>query len=129
MICFVAFIVLGVLSIFSVRYRSLFKESFLCVVRRVSFKPCETDFSHKIKFGIVGWLLNKNEKAARFFHKYMEAFSWLFMILFFASLIYTSIGVYNYIKHGTCNPNNPQNCILAPKTSPNETPRCLNGTN
>ncbi len=125
MLCIAAFIVLAVLSIFSVKYRDLFKESLNCVFRRITFKPCESDFSQRIKTTIVSWLLPKNERIARIFYRHLEIFSWFFTILFFASLVYTSIGVYNYFKHGTCNPSNPQNCILAPRTLPSETPKCL----
>jgi hypothetical protein len=40
----------------------------------------------------------------RFVYKYFTALSWIFVIVFFASLGYSVYGVYNLIVHGTCTP-------------------------
>ena len=61
MFCIVAFIVLSIISIFSVSHRALAKEAFDCVFRRVTLRPCNTGFQEKMKAQITGKLLMKSE--------------------------------------------------------------------
>lgn len=128
--CIAAFIILGFLSIFSVKYRAFAKEAFDCVFRRVTFRSCQTAFGEKIKAVVSAWFLKRNEKIGRFVFRRFEILNWIFVILFFASAIYAGRSVYLYAKYGSCTPEQPQNCIinkLAPagSTSPALTPDCL----
>ena len=64
---------------------------------------------------IVGKILNKSPKSARFVNKYFEIISWMFIALFVISSIYVAIGGYNYYLYGNCNgPNEDGFCIFDP---------------
>lgn len=121
--CIIALIILGFLGIFSVKYRVLTKEAFDCVFRRVTLRPCKTGFDQKIKTGVVSWFLKRNEKVGSFIFRYFEILSWIFVILFLASGIYTVRGVYFYAKFGTCDPARPETCVFT-IPGPDQTPTC-----
>ncbi|GMR19261.1 MAG: hypothetical protein BMS9Abin34_393 [Patescibacteria group bacterium] len=121
MLCLIALIVFSVLGIFSATHRQLAKEAFNCVFRRVTLRPCDTGFDQKIKGKIIGKLLAKSPKLARGAHRFWEPLSWVMVILFFGSLFLSGRSVYNLVKFKTCDPANPQSCILdAPECSPSE---------
>ena len=50
MFCIVAFVVLGIMGIFSATNRGLAKEAFDCVLRRVTLRPCTTGFDQKMNW-------------------------------------------------------------------------------
>ncbi len=112
-LCIIALFVFAVLGLFSAKYRSLAKEAFNCVFRLVTLRPCDTGFDKKMKMKLVGKLMTTNKNLAGFVFKHFEALSWVFTILFFASLIITAQGIYNLVVYGTCDPVNNM-CILAP---------------
>ncbi len=123
MICIASAIIFAILGIFSLSYRKLAKEAFECVARRIAFRPCDVGFAEKIKAMFIGKLMSKNEKVARFFHKHIEIVSWIFVILVVLSTVYTANTVYNLIRYQTCNPDEPEACILTPESeecSPSE---------
>ncbi len=113
MICIVALIVFGVLGIFSVSHRQIAKEAFDCVFRRITLRPCQTGFDQKMKTRVVSKLM-KFPKLARFTHKHFEFISWIFTIALFSSMAYTGYSIYNLAVHGTCDMQNPQNCVFTP---------------
>jgi hypothetical protein len=112
MFCIAAFILLAIMGIFSATHRELAKEAIRCVFKRVTLSACDSDFSTKVKSGLVNWLMKKNMKLASLFHRHSEAFAWVFVIISLVSLIYTSYGLYNYVTHGSCTPENPGQCTL-----------------
>ncbi len=112
MICLIAMIVFAVLGIFSARYRKLAKESFICVFRRLVFKPCETHLDQRIKMKMTSSLLKISPALSRFAYKRFEILSWIFVIAFFASMAYTGYSIYNLVVFHTCDPSNPSSCIL-----------------
>jgi hypothetical protein len=111
MICLIALVIFAVLGIFSARYRTLAKQAFRCVFLKLQFKPCDVELDTKIKSTLTSKLLKRSPSAARFVYKRFEALSWVFTIVFFASLAYTVYGVYNLITIGTCDPNS-EVCIF-----------------
>jgi len=117
-LCIVALFVFAVLGLFSAGYRSLAKEAFNCVFRLVTLRPCDTGFDKKMKMRLVGKLMTTNKELAGFVFKNFELLSWAFTLLFFASLIITSQGIYNLIVYGTCDPVT-NICIFKP-----ESPEC-----
>jgi len=121
--CFIALIILSVLGIFSIKYRRLSREAFGCVFRRVTLRPCETGFDHKVKTGVASWFLRRNEKIGGFVFRRFEILSWIFVILFLVSGVYTARGIYFYAKFGTCNPASPETCIFT-IPGPGQTPTC-----
>lgn len=123
MLCLAALIVFAFLGIFSVVYRKLAKEALDCVLRRISFRPCESRFDLKVKAQITSSLMKRSEKSGQFFWKYFEVFSWVFIILFLVSTFYTGRALYNLIRYKTCDPQHPQNCFIIsePGVSPSPT--------
>ncbi len=112
MICLVALVVLGILGIFSASHRALAREAFDCVFRRLTLRKCTTGFDKKMRMKISGKFINTNPKLSRFLYKYFEIISWAFTILMFASLIYSAAALYNLYVYGTCDLDNPQNCVF-----------------
>lgn len=102
MICIIALVVFSILAIFSVKYRPLAAEAFDCVFRKVTFRKCRTKLDQRLKSQITGKLLKKSPFLARFVYKRFELLSWIFVILFFASLAYSAYGGYNYYLYGNC---------------------------
>ena len=123
MICLAAFIVFAVMGIFSATHRRLAKEAFLCVLRRLAFRPCRASVGEILKGKIVGWLLRRRSRWAGWAYKYFEILSWIFVILSVASLIYTAHGLYYYARYGTCNPSHPERCLLPSASSPTGLPQ------
>jgi hypothetical protein len=114
MICLAAFIVFSVLGIFSLKYRKLAKEAFRCVFRRITLRPCDTDFNQRIKAKISARLLSgKKIRLARLWHKYFEALSWIFTILLLLSLFLSARSAFYLVKVGSCEPHST-NCIFSP---------------
>jgi hypothetical protein len=113
MICLIALFVFGVLGIFSARYRSLAKEAFNCVFRRVTLRPCDTGFDQKMKMKIVSKTLHKSPKLSKFIYRHFEALSWLFTVLLIVSLVITTSSLYNLVVYGSCDPHS-DSCIFAP---------------
>lgn len=113
--CIVAFIVLGIMSIFSAAYRSLAKEAFDCVFRRVTLRPCNTGFQEKIKASFTAKFVQRAPWLARLINKYFELLSWVFIIITLASLFFAGRGLYNYYLYGSCNGLNDTGlCLLDP---------------
>lgn len=121
MFCIIAFIVLGIVSIFSASHRELAKEAFDCVFRRVTFRPCNTGFKEKMQAKLVGKLLTRSVVAARFLNKHFELLSWLLFITTIASIFWTGKGLFNFYMYGSCNGLNKSGfCALDPKGESNK---------
>src|SRR3989338_6240239 len=103
MICFIALIVFGDISIFSASHRPLAKEAIDCMFRRITLRPCVTRMDQRLKGQIIGKLLAKPEGTEKFISKYFEAISWAVTIITIVSLFYTAQGIYNYAVYGNCN--------------------------
>jgi len=115
MLCIASFIVLLVLSIFSARFRPYVKEAYDCVFRRITFRACNTGFDVKVRTAIVVKLAKKSEKLAGLFNRYFELVSWIFVVTFLASLLWTIRGFYFYWSYGSCNGLNQSGfCVLDP---------------
>jgi len=113
-LCIVAAVVFGVLSIFSAKYRPWAKEGFRCVFRMVTFRKCDVHLEERIRAHVTGHLMTRSERLAAAVYHHFKIFSWIFTIVFFASMIYTGYSAYNIAVHGTCDPVNGQ-CIFVPE--------------
>ncbi|VVB56626.1 Thioredoxin [uncultured archaeon] len=112
-LCFVALFVFAVLGIFSAKYRALFFEALGCVGRTLTLRPCESKLDERIKATLIAHLLQRSPPAARAVHKHFAALSLVFTILFFGSMIYSAVAVYNYWAYGNCNgPNSSEFCAF-----------------
>lgn len=112
MLCIIAFIVFSVMSVFSAKHRPLAKEAFTCVFRKMTLRPCETGLDKKIQMKIVSRVFDHSPNAARLINRHFELFSWLFIIISFASLIVVAQGAYNIYLYGTCDPVHPEQCLI-----------------
>ena len=115
MICIIALIIFGILGIFSARYRTLAKQAFDCVFKRVTLRPCQSGLDRRLKMDIVKKVMKRSTKLASFVYKNFEALSWIFTILLLASLFYSGYSGYNYIRYGNCNGKPSESfCIFDP---------------
>jgi hypothetical protein len=118
-ICIVAAVVFGVLGIFSAKYRLMAKESFKCVFRKMTLRPCDMGLERRIKMNLVTRALKYSPRISRFTYKNFEMLSWVFVILMFGSLFYTAQGAYNLVVYGTCDPITGE-CLFNPGYIPPE---------
>lgn len=121
MFCIVSFIVLSILSIFSASNRELAREALSCVGRRVTLRPCNTGFDEKMKAKILGVVITRSEKTARFLNKFFEPIAWFFFILFVVALLFFGRGLYLFYTTGSCNGVNAAGfCVFDPTGKNNE---------
>ncbi|MBI5332236.1 MAG: thioredoxin family protein [Candidatus Aenigmarchaeota archaeon] len=112
--CIIALVVFGILGIFSTKYRAYAKEAFRCVARMTMLKPCDTEFDQRMKSKITAKIMQHSEKLGKFFYNNFTRMSWVFVIIFFISLMYSAYALFGLAFYGTCDPVNPQNCIINP---------------
>ncbi len=121
MFCIAAFVVLSILGIFSASNRVLAKEALDCVLRRVTFRPCNTGFDEKMKSRILGTVLSRSETAARFINKHFELLAWIFILLFMSAGLFALRGVYLFYTTGSCNGLNSAGfCVFDPTGQNNQ---------
>lgn len=120
MFCIVAFVILGILGIFSATNRALAKEAFDCVLRRVTLRPCTTGFDQKMKAKILGSVITRSEFAARLISKKFELLAWIFFVLTLGSSIWSVRSLYLFYTTGSCNGLNQSSfCVFDPKGTNN----------
>ncbi|MFH1174732.1 MAG: thioredoxin domain-containing protein [archaeon] len=112
MICLLAFIVFGILGIFSATYRKIAKEAFECVFKRITLQKCETGLDKRLKAQLTGKVMAKHAKLGGWLYKRFELLSWIFIILLFASLAYSLFAIFNFVAYGNCNGQQGGFCIL-----------------
>jgi len=102
MFCVIALIIFSILGVFSATHRALAGQALDCVFRRVTLRPCNTDFKEKMKNKILAKLLNRSDLAARLFNKHFELLSWVFFVLMITSTFWMVKGGYNFYIYGSC---------------------------
>ncbi len=114
-LCLIALPVFAVLSIFSIKFRTLTKEALQCIFRTVTLRKCQSGLDDRIKAKATGTILKFSPKAAQFFFRYFSIISWLLLALFIWSMYVSAIGIYNYAVYGNCNgPASTGFCLLDP---------------
>ncbi len=113
MFCIAAFIIFGILSIFSIRYRTIAKKAWGCVLRKMTFKPCDISIQEELKGRLVGKYILTKPRLAKFILKFAETLSFLFVALSIWSLIVVINGGLNLYVYDTCSLNDPESCSLA----------------
>lgn len=116
MFCIAAFIVLAIISIFSVKYRKLAKKAWNCTLRRVTFRPCDTSFKEETKSKLLSHVANKNPKLVKYADVGIEIASFLFVVLTVWSLLAVLSSGLNLFVWGTCNPAEASSCSLSSET-------------
>jgi|SRR3989344_6843572 len=106
-LCFIAFPVLLIMGIFSVKYRILAKDAFECLGRTVTFRKCKSNLDDRIKSHLTGKIIKRSHKFGIFFYRNFQLISVIMIILLVASIFFSITGLFNYIKYGNC--NGPEN--------------------
>jgi len=112
MICLIALVVFGILGIFSATHRKIALEAFECVFKRIRLKPCDSGLDKRLKSQITGRLMRRNPKTARFVYQHFETISWIFTILMLGSIIYSGVGIYNFVRFSNCYGENSQEACV-----------------
>jgi protein-disulfide isomerase len=121
MFCLFALVIFGITGIFSASHRQLAKEALDCMLRRVTFRPCNTTFQDKAKGKMLGWLLDKSPRLAKIFNKHSEMLAWVFFVLMIGSFGYSAYGAYNFYMYGSCQGLNQSGfCVFDPTGSNNK---------
>ena len=119
--CLIALIVFGIMGIFSASHRALAKEAFSCVFKKMTLRPCDSDFKDKIKGKILSKIINRSTFLAKMVNKHYEILSWIFFILMVGSTIWVIRGGYNFYVYGSCNGLNETGfCAFDPSGSSNK---------
>ena len=113
MFCIAAFIIFAVLGIFSASYRSLAKKAWKCVLRKMTFRPCDINFQEEAKAKLLGKFIVTKPRLARFLDRWIGVFASVFVILSVWSLLVVLNSGLNLLVYDTCNPNNAESCSLA----------------
>ena len=112
MFCIAAFIVFFILAIFSASFRPLAGKAWHCVIRRVTLRPCDIDFSEEMKGKIIGKIMIHSPRIAAFVNHWIDWISFAFVALSIWSLIYTANAGLNLFVYDTCNPLAVESCSL-----------------
>lgn len=112
MLCIAAFIVFSILGIFSASYRKLAKKGWYCVLRKITLRPCDINFSEELKGKLLGKLIFTHPKLANFLSRFANVFAFLFVILTIWSTLYVAQAGLNLYVYDTCNPQNVESCSL-----------------
>lgn len=113
MFCIAAFIVLAVCGIFSAAWRPMARKAWHCVARRLTFRPCDINFSEEVKGKLLGRIILDHPTLARFLDRWIDVFAWVFVGLSVWSLVAVSLAGLNLFIYDTCNPQHPENCSLS----------------
>ena len=112
MFCIAAFIVFVILGIFSAKYRKLAKKSWSCVVRKVTFRPCDVGFKEESKNLLIGKLILTRPRLAKFLDRWIEVFATIFVVLSIWSLLVVFQSGLNLLVYDTCSPKDIESCSL-----------------
>lgn len=113
MFCIAAFVVLFICGIFSATYRESARKAWHCVLRRVTFRPCDINFSEEMKGKLIGKMILVHPGLARFVNRWIDLFAWAFVALSVWSLASVALTGVDLLVYDTCNPGHPENCSLS----------------
>ncbi|MDD5026034.1 MAG: hypothetical protein PHH13_01515 [Candidatus Peribacteraceae bacterium] len=113
MFCIAAFIVFAILSVFSATYRPLAAKAWHCVIRRVTFRPCDISFSDEVKGRLIGKMILTHPRWARFLDRWIDWLAFAFVLLSIWSVVYLAVAGLNLWVWGTCRPANVESCSLS----------------
>ena len=123
MVCVAAFIILclasvvvGILSIFrrdiGKKYLKIFKKSWGCVGKKVTFQKCDTNFKDDVKNTILRKVVIKKPKLVKPLSITIEVLSVLIVIITAWSLVESAKAGLALWTLGTCNVEHPSSCSL-----------------
>jgi hypothetical protein len=128
MFCIVAAVVLSILGIFSASNRKLAAEALDCVFHRITFRPCTTGFDEKMKAKILGKVITRSEKSARWLNKHFELLAWIFFVIMLAATVMFVRGFVLFYTTGNCNgATSTAFCVFDPTGENTKTSSADNG--
>ncbi len=113
MFCIAAFIVFAILAIFSASFRPLAAKAWHCVLRRVTFRPCDITFGEEMKGKLIGKLIFTHPRLAHFLSRWIDWLSFVFVALSIWSLVYVANAGLNLFVYDTCDPRSAESCSLS----------------
>ncbi len=113
MFCIAASIIFLILGIFSARYRRLAKKAWVCVARKMTFRPCEIGFKEEAKNMLIGSFILTRPKLAKFLDRWIDTLATLFVVLSLWSLLVVFQSGLNLFVYDTCTPQNAESCSLS----------------
>lgn len=113
MVCIAAFLIFAILGLFSARYRHLARKAWGCVLKRVTFKPCDINFQEEVKSRLLGKLILRAPRVARFVDRWSGVLSFLFVAVSLWSLVLVVNSGLNLLVYDTCDRNDVESCALA----------------
>jgi hypothetical protein len=116
MFCIAAFIVLAIISIFSVRYRKLAKKAWDCTLHRITFRACDTSFKEEAKSKLLSHVAKRTPKLVKTADVGIEVASFALVILTIWSLLTALNAGLNLFVWGTCTPSEASACSLTSET-------------
>lgn len=112
MFCIAAFVIFAILGIFSARYRRLAKKAWGCVAKKLTFRKCDIRFDEELKSKLLGKLIIRRPRLAKFLEKWISVLAFIFVVLSVWSLLVVFRSGLNLFVYDTCNPNNSESCSL-----------------
>lgn len=112
MVCIAAFIVLGIISIFSAKYRKLAAEAWSCTAKRITLRPCDSTFKEDVKNSILSKVLIKAPKLLKIADATIEIAAAIIVVVTIWSVLVATKSLVNLYVYGTCNPSNASSCSL-----------------
>lgn len=113
MFCIAAFLVFGILAIFSASFRPLAAKAWHCTWRRVTFRPCDITFGEEMRGKVAGKLLRIHPRLAAWFDRWADWISFAFVALSVWSLLYVANAGLNLWVYDTCDPRSAESCSLS----------------
>lgn len=127
MVCIAAFIILAIISIpvlglsiighwnkkvakFISPYFSMFKKAWYCVGKRVTFRPCDSNFKDEIKNSVLSRLVVRHKKWVKPVGAGIEIGAVLIVLITIWSLATALQSGLNLYTYGTCNVENAEGC-------------------
>lgn len=121
MFCIAAFIILLIISAFSARHRSMLKKAWGCVTRRLTFRPCESNFKEELKSKLLSKVALKKPKLVKAADIGLEVAAFLVLFITVWSVYVVVKSGLNLYVYGTCNPSNSASCSLGAEACSIET--------
>lgn len=112
-ITFILFLIFFPILGFFPEYRRLFRRSWQCFFKRVTFQPCDIDLGTELKSKFLGKLIFRWPRVAKFIDKTFSFWVFLFVILNIWSLWYTALAGLNLWVYDTCEPISGEGCALS----------------
>ena len=112
MFCIAAFIILGILAIFSAKYRRMARQAWSCVARRLTLRPCDTNFKDEVKNRLLAPIALKKPRLMKAANIGIELAAFLLVVLTIWSLYTVVKSGLNLYVYGTCNPSNSESCNI-----------------